>query len=271
MNGWEDHERTTLDFDQLKLDPLNVRRTYRGIDQLASSIIEHGLLQNLIVRPDPNEEDSYFVTAGNRRYKALEKLKSGWRPEGQEKEFFDFEHIPCLVSTDARRIYEQTIENVQREEVPIWDLGRRYCEMQELGATQLEIAARIKKNSGHVSRAIRIARGIDPKVIKRLEGIPYSSIPENTLLQIAALPPLNDYGDINVQKQLDMVEHLIAGGAFRTRKRGPISGKERVKNRIKYLKRASVPREHYRTYSIIMAYLTGKTKTIDWSVNEEFF
>jgi ParB family transcriptional regulator, chromosome partitioning protein len=51
--------------------PANVRKTGSkiGIDELASSIAAHGLLQNLQVRPVADER--YQVVAGGRRLAAL--------------------------------------------------------------------------------------------------------------------------------------------------------------------------------------------------------
>jgi len=59
---------------QLVPSPLNVRKTgtKTGIEALAASIIAHGLLQNLQVRP--GKGDTFEVLAGGRRFAALNLL-----------------------------------------------------------------------------------------------------------------------------------------------------------------------------------------------------
>jgi ParB-like nuclease domain len=49
------------------------RRTFHRIDELARSIAQYGLLQNLVVRPLA-EAGYYEVVAGERRYRALTLL-----------------------------------------------------------------------------------------------------------------------------------------------------------------------------------------------------
>ena len=53
-----------IELGKLKIHPKNVRKTYRGIDELAESIKAKGILQNLTVVPDPDEEGTYFVVIG---------------------------------------------------------------------------------------------------------------------------------------------------------------------------------------------------------------
>ena len=41
-----------IKLDDLKIHPKNIRRKYEGIDELAQSIQENGIMQNLTVVPD---------------------------------------------------------------------------------------------------------------------------------------------------------------------------------------------------------------------------
>jgi ParB family chromosome partitioning protein len=118
-----------------------VRRTFHRIEELARSIAQYGLLQNLVVRPLP-EAGYYEIVAGERRYRALTLLAKDGRLEPAEVRCF-------LISGDGA--YENIIENVVREDVPVWEVGRTYLSFHESGLTQAEIAARVGKTQGHVS------------------------------------------------------------------------------------------------------------------------
>lgn len=59
-----------IEISKLKIHPRNVRKTYRGIEELAESIKAKGILQNLTVVPDKDEEGTYLVVIGNRRLTA---------------------------------------------------------------------------------------------------------------------------------------------------------------------------------------------------------
>lgn len=50
-----------IKLEKLKIHPKNIRKEYEGIDELAQSIKENGIMQNLTVVPDPEEAGTYFV------------------------------------------------------------------------------------------------------------------------------------------------------------------------------------------------------------------
>ncbi len=90
----------TIPLRQLKRAALNVRKTARkaDIDQLATSIEAHGLLENLVVRlvrvASEETEPLYEVVAGGRRYDALKLLAKRHR--------ITMDHpVPCRVLGEA--------------------------------------------------------------------------------------------------------------------------------------------------------------------------
>lgn len=141
-------------------DPQQVRRRIRGITELADSIAEHGLLQNIVLRPDPTVNNLFLVVAGERRYQAIGLLiKDGRWP--REKP------VPAIcLNTDG--VWENIVENEHRQDVPPWELGHRYCELLDTGRTQIEIAARTGTTQGRVSRHIQMAQGLAPETIALL-------------------------------------------------------------------------------------------------------
>ena len=64
-----------IELSKLKVHPRNVRKTYKGIDELAESIKAQGIRQNLTVVKNPEGFGTYWVVIGNRRLKAA--IKAG--------------------------------------------------------------------------------------------------------------------------------------------------------------------------------------------------
>lgn len=64
---------------QLRPDPDNPRKDFESddaqdkLDELRTSIVQDGLLQNLVCRTDPDGLADYIVTAGNRRWHAIQQ------------------------------------------------------------------------------------------------------------------------------------------------------------------------------------------------------
>ena len=103
--------------------PLNPRKTYDDIDELAASIKEKGILQNLLVGPDDAREGYYLVIGGNRRLLAARKA--------------GIETAPCVIRTDLtdKDIAQIMLtENMQRRDLtPIEEAyGMQMC-IQDYG------------------------------------------------------------------------------------------------------------------------------------------
>lgn len=116
-----------------------------GIDDLASSIMEKGLLSPIVVRP----LNSYYeVVAGNRRFEACKKLK--------------IKRIPCYVSEfDDREAYEVSlVENVQRKTLDPLEEAlafKKYVDEFGFGSIS-ELARKIGKSHSYVSRKIGLLK-----------------------------------------------------------------------------------------------------------------
>src|SRR5450432_3780953 len=164
-------ELTVIPLARIRPNLNQVRRTFHRIDELARSIAQYGLLQNLVVRPLP-EAGYYEIVAGERRYRALTLLAKDGRLEPAEVRCF-------VISGDGA--YENIIENVVREDVPVWEVGRTYLSFHESGLTQAEIAARVGKTQGHVSTAMILARNLAPAVVVRLSQLPANTVPVQRL------------------------------------------------------------------------------------------
>lgn len=112
------------------------------LEELATSISQHGLLQPIIVRP---YEDRYQIISGERRWRAA-------RMAGLIE-------IPIII----REIDEKTslelglIENLQREDLNIVEEAEGYKVLiEEHKLTQEEISKRVGKARSSISNAMRI-------------------------------------------------------------------------------------------------------------------
>ncbi len=116
-----------------------------SLQELASSIKEHGLLQPLVVRALAGGR--FELIAGERRLRAAKSI--------------GLKVVPVLVRTaSAQSSLEMAlIENVQREDINPLDCARAYKRLSdEFGLTQEQVAARVGKSRVSVANSLRILR-----------------------------------------------------------------------------------------------------------------
>jgi len=112
------------------------------LEALARSIQEVGVLQPVIVR---RVDEGYALVAGERRLRAA-KLAG-------------LATIPAVIrdSDDADSLREALIENLHREDLGPLELGEAFQELlDDLGATQEELAQRLGVSRPHVTNTIRL-------------------------------------------------------------------------------------------------------------------
>lgn len=237
--------------DQLRPDPNQARRTFQRIPELAESIAKYGLLTNLVVR---ELGGVYQIKAGERRYRALRLLKEQGR--------LDSDEVGCLVvRTDGE--YEALVENVQREDVALWELGSKYQNLCETGLLQTDVAARVGKTPGHVSTAITLAKNLAPAVVVRLSKLPPGTFPAQRLLRLSAL--VDDEGEPDEANQLRLFEHMLGTPTRRVgRPARRRTEKETVWARYRRLKDGSTGLRIDPVYAPFLAsvlqYLSGEKK-----------
>jgi ParB family chromosome partitioning protein len=117
----------------------NVRKEYTGIDELAASIRQYGLLQPITVYP---KGEGYIVKTGHRRFKAIQAL--------YQKEADRFHSIRCIVSDADNTTIIQLVENIQRVDLPQVDLLNALNDMKDQGITNKQIAGIVGKSEGYI-------------------------------------------------------------------------------------------------------------------------
>lgn len=135
-----------LEIKKIVPNPYQPRRSFNeeSIQELASSIELHGLLQPILVYQD---EDRYVLIAGERRLRASQQLKK--------------ESIRAIIAEiDLKQLREMAlIENIQREDLNPIDLACAYEELlREHQITHQELAQRIHKSRTQITNTLRLLR-----------------------------------------------------------------------------------------------------------------
>jgi len=164
-----DNPITMLALDQIMPSKLNPRQTFdeAKLSELAASIREQGLLQNLVVKDTGN--GLYAIVAGERRYHALKKLVvcDYWKA--------DEANIPCRVAavTDADHLALALLENLQREDVNPMEEAEGFARLHAIDPkvwSTEAIAQRIGTTQRHVQMRLALVRKLSPEAQKALRG-----------------------------------------------------------------------------------------------------
>ena len=129
---------------EIRPNPYQPRREFADeeIAELAASILEHGILQPIVVRATA---EGYELVAGERRYRASERL-------GRDT-------VPAIVrtATDEQMLELALIENIQREDLnPIDTAVAIGSLIERLGLTQEEAARRLGKSRPAIANLLRL-------------------------------------------------------------------------------------------------------------------
>lgn len=247
-------ETIEVTLDQLDPDPDNARKKYRGIEGLADTIAEHGLLENLVIIEHPAENDRYIVKAGNRRYLAMKSLlaRGVWDPK-----------TPIHCKVVERGVLEALIENGQRDDVPVWDTGAKYCDLAEEGMSQEQIAKTVGKSQQHVSMCVRIARGLSPKLKPALARLQTAGPNVLELAQIAGHVD-RDTLEPDHDKQMATLERLLDKPKRQAGKpRGKTVRARLVAARLQELKTLTFTSDAAPIVEAVRRYLSGTDKEFD--------
>jgi ParB family chromosome partitioning protein len=136
---------------ELRPNPYQPRKTFQqeAIDELKASIIEHGILQPLVVRKSIK---GYEIVVGERRFRAAKEA--------------NLETVPAVVRelSEQQMMELSVLENLQREDLNPIEEGLAYhMLMEKLKLTQEEVAKRLGKSRPHIANHIRLL-SLPPKI-----------------------------------------------------------------------------------------------------------
>jgi ParB family transcriptional regulator, chromosome partitioning protein len=180
-----------LPIDSIEANPHQPRKQFEGLDELATSIREHGILQPLLVSAlaDAGGRPRYRLIAGERRLQAA-TLAGLYR-------------VPAVVkeASDQQLVELALIENIQREDLNVLEEASAYQHLiSEFGLTQEDVAGRVGKARVSIANALRLLRAAP--VVR--EALLRDDISEGHARAILGA------GDIHNQERL--LEHVLAVG-----------------------------------------------------------
>ncbi|MBP0593625.1 ParB/RepB/Spo0J family partition protein [Paraburkholderia sp. LEh10] len=166
-------ERAVIEYvpmSRLTPSPLNVRKKApTAIEALAETILETGILQNLVVHElkGRSKQPKLGVCAGQRRLAALDLLFS----EGRITKDY---RVPVLIVSGGEALAASLIENHEREAMCIADECVAFRLLTEEGKSVAHIAALFKLPDVAVRRALKIAN-LAPSLLDLLrdDGLDY--------------------------------------------------------------------------------------------------
>jgi len=136
-----------LRIESVVANPRQPRKTFaeQDLSELTESIRVKGVIQPILVRPDPANDGQYEIVAGERRWRAARRV--------------GLTVIPAVIREfDEREVLEiAIIENVQRADLNAIEEAEAYkALMDRFGRTQESVATQVGKSREHVANTMRL-------------------------------------------------------------------------------------------------------------------
>ncbi len=115
-------------------------------DGFLQSIQSAGLIQPIVVAPDPETDGRYRVIAGNRRFLAIQML--GW------------DTVPVIVKqlSPMDQVATMLAENLARKDMNLYEEARGFEELIRAGMAPHQIAQRVQRSPSYISLARKCIR-----------------------------------------------------------------------------------------------------------------
>jgi len=133
--------------ERIAPNPDQPRRTFEQdkLDDLANSIREKGIIQPLIVRPDPRNAGAFQIVAGERRWRAAQIAQ--------------LHDVPVIVREfdDTEVLEIAIIENIQRADLnPVEEAAGYRALIDRFGHTQDHLGKGLGKSRPHIANQMRL-------------------------------------------------------------------------------------------------------------------
>ena len=193
LSGTEDKEDVIKQIDINDIEP-NKKQPRKNFDQeelndLSKSILEHGIIQPLVVR---EVNGKYEIVAGERRYRAA-------RLAGLNE-------IPVIIKnlSDQQTLEVALVENIQREDLNPMELACAYSLLMErFDLNQEEVADKVGKSRPSVANMLRLLK-LNPYVQEKLRENEITFGHARALLGIKESKLQKELTDMIVEKQLSV-------------------------------------------------------------------
>ncbi len=133
--------------DQIEANPFNPRTSFEvdALEQLSSSISEHGIIQPLTVRK--MGRDRYQLISGERRFKASTLV--------------GLTEVPCYIriANDQAMLEMALVENIQRENLNSIEVAVSFQRLiDECDLTQEQLSTKISKSRSDIANHLRLLK-----------------------------------------------------------------------------------------------------------------
>lgn len=156
----------------------NPRKELGDLTELADSIRENGIMQNLTVVPDAEFDGGYTVIIGHRRLAAA-KLAG-------------LTEVPCVIAemSPQEQVATMLLENIQRSDLTVYEQAQGFQMMMDFGVSVEDISKQTGFSKTTVRRRLKMAE-LDQGVLKEVSARQISLDDFDRLAQIEDLEKRN--------------------------------------------------------------------------------
>ena len=169
---------TYIEAAHIRPHPENPRKNLGDLSELVESIRKNGVLQNLTVIPVEGEPGEYMTLIGHRRYAAGTQA-------GIEK-------FPCKIAenlTPREQVSIMLEENMQRNDLTIYEQAQGFQLMLDLGETEDTIAEKTGFSKTTVRHRLNIAK-LNQKVLQEKEKDECFQLSLKDLYELEKIPDI---------------------------------------------------------------------------------
>jgi ParB family chromosome partitioning protein len=147
----------SININELNPHPHNPRKELGDLTELAASIKENGVMQNLTVVRNSTANDIYTVVIGHRRLAAA-KLAG-------------LETLPCQIveMNECKQISTMLLENMQRSDLTVYEQAQGFQMMLDLGESVVNIAKQTGFSDTTIRRRVKLLE-LDAEKFKASEA-----------------------------------------------------------------------------------------------------
>ena len=261
--------------DQLYHHPENPRKDLGDLTELAESIRENGVMQNLTVVPGHRMTKAEWTAAARAEGADKASAESSYDPENAEvsdgftvvignrrmeaSKMAGLDAVPCVISDmdHKTQISTMLMENMQRADLTVYEQAQGFQMMMDLGFTAQEIGEKTGFSLTTVNRRIKMAE-LDKKAFQKAVGQQITMDALDRLGQVEDLKKRNElleeYGERDFDWKLNM--------AIKKQKAGKV--REKARRILKDAKLQQIPeKDRYTLYKGGYEKLYGNTCELD--------
>ena len=217
------NEIVMIPVEQLHHHPENPRLDLGDLTELAESIRQRGVMQNLTVVPGHRMSKSEWVAAARAEGADKASAEASYDPERAEvsdgytvvignrrmeaAKIAGVAEVPCVISDMDRReqVATMLMENMQRADLTVYEQAQGFQMMMDLGFTPEEIGGKTGFSESTVRRRLKMAE-MDPKLLKKAVGKQITMKDLERLGQLDSVKERNtllkEYGENNFEWKL---------------------------------------------------------------------